>query len=378
MRRGALAALLLLLALLTGCAHAGEVENQAYALVLGVEAGNGGGIALTIRIPRIGKRGGAEDAGEEPYLLLSAEGDSYVQALERLQWATARELNLSHLKLIIVSRALAASEPFPALIRQIAQTRHLYTTAGFIVCEGSAKAFIEGQQTILGTRMSSEISAMFRHYAAHGYIPHAAFADLYYATLSGGSDPTGIWGFLDSGEPSQQTREAAAIIGGDEDGLRQSAQTASSRQYLGAAVLRDGRLVTHLDARETLYLNLLTENLDSFSYAHGGRDYTLACMRRPKQTVRLDGDRVTVGVTLWLSCEDAASEAALKALAEDMSGALAAMIRRCQQAGIEPFGFTEHAAARFLTVDAWQRFNWRSRWPSADVEVRVHIAGSGN
>ena len=379
MRNLALIILLFTILPLAGCGSAAEVEHQAYALVLGVDETAGGGIALTIRIPRIGRTGGnAEDnGGSEPYLVLSAEGGSYAQALEHLQWATARELNLSHLKLIIASRSLSASQAFVELIRQIAETRHLYTTAGFIVCEGEAKAFIEGQETILGTHLSSEIGAMFRHYADHGYIPRATFADLYYATLSGLSDPTGIWGFLDEGDTPDETREAAALIGGDAKALREGAQTASSRQYLGAAVFREGRLARRLDARDTLCLNLLTARVDSFTYACNGTDYALSAMRRPQRRVRIDGDGVTVSAVLWLSSEDDASRQALEALKRDLPATLEAMIRRCQRSGIEPFGFAERAAARFLTLSDWRRFNWRERFPTAQVEVTVHIAAPG-
>lgn len=372
-----LALCLALAALLTGCSSTGEVENQAYALVLGVERAGGGGIALTIRIPRIGKSGpDAQEAGSEPYLVIAAEGDSYPQALERLQWAAARELNLSHLKLIIVSGALAASEDFPGLIRQIAETRHLFTTAGFIVCEGSARDFIEGQETILGTRMSSEITAMFRHYASHGYISRSTFADLYYDTLSGLGDPTGIWGFMDAGEQAQSDAEATAIIGNDGDALNRATLTASSRQYLGAAVFRDGRMVLRLDAGETLCLNLLTAKLDSFTWESGETRHTFSCARRPGRRVTLRGDAVSLEATVCLTCEDPASREALDAVAQDMSEALRAMVRRCQRANVEPFGFTERAAAHFLTLGDWRRFDWRGRYPDAVATVNVRISGA--
>ena len=363
---------------LCGCSTTGEVENQAYALVLGVETAEAGGIALTIRIPRIGKTGSNSEGQEsEPYLVLSAEGDGYAQALEHLQWAAARELNLSHLKLIIVSESLAESEAFPRLIRAIAETRHLYTTAGFVVCEGSAKDFIEGQETILGTRLSSEITAMFKHYASHGAIPSASFADLYFATLSGLSDPAAIRGFLDEGE-APQSDEAAAIIGGSPDAMRRTAQTASARQYLGAAVFRDGRLAARLDAADTLYLNLLTSRLDSFAYACDGKAYTLSCVRCPGCRVTVDGGDVDIAVSLWLTCEEDATREALNAVAQSLKGELEGMIRRCQQMDIEPFGFAERAAMRFLTVEDWRRFDWRARYPAARVSVAAHIACSGS
>ena len=373
-----LAAFLLTAFLLNGCAAVSEVENQAYALVLGIEGSPDGAITLTIRIPRIGQKSGGDESGsgDEPYLVLSAEGGQFTQALEHLQWAAARELNLSHIKLIIVSEDLARSEVFPSLIREVAETRHLYTTAGFVVCRGSAQAFIEGQETILGTRLSSEINAMFRHYASHGAIPRATFADLYYDTLSGTIDPVGIMGFLDQEEATQDV-EAGAVVEGSYNSLKDKTQTASARQYLGTALFHGGRMVGTLDARETLYLNLLTSKLDSFTYGMNDMDHVLSCVRVPHCGVHISGNETQLFSEIWLTCEDTLSREMANVMETDMASELDSLILKCQQDGLDPFGFGERAAPHFLTLKNLQRWNWSEHYPSSSISVRVHISCSG-
>jgi len=364
--------LCLICAVLTGCAVTGEVENQAYVLVLGVDEAQGGGIALTIRIPRIGQGGGdgggdGEPGGAEPYLVISASGDSYAQALENLQWAVARELNLSHVKLLIASEALASDARFPGLISEIAETRHLYTTAGFIVCEGRAVDFIEGQETLLGSHLSSDIDAMFRHYFAHGYIPSATFADLYYATRSCYSDPVGIWGFPDTGE-----KPAAAVLEPEESRLNAATKTASSRQYLGAALFRRGALAGRLDASETLCLNLLTGRVNAFSFESGGRAWALSSALATKIDVRTDGDRPRIAVRVALTSADPGDP---RALEDDLARSIGDTIAKCQRLGVEPFGFAERAAGRFPTLPEWLDYDWRSRFAQAEVSVAVRVSG---
>ena len=369
MRRLALIPLLCLIgAVASGCAVTGEIENQAYALVMGVDIAPDGGIELTIRIPRIGQGGGKEDAvGKgEPYLRISAAGDDYPQARENLQWAVARELNLSQLKLLIVSEALASDARFPDLIREIAETRHLYTTAGFVVCEGRARAFIEGQEILLGSHLASEIDAMFRHYAAHGFIPSATFADLYYATQSCYSDPTGIWGFPDAGE-----QPASAVIEADERALNEETATSSSRQYLGAALFRDGRLLARLDAEETLCLNLLTGRVDAFSFEAGGAARELSSALPTRVRVATDGEKPRIDVRVSLTGANALDAGPAEAA---VARALARVIERCQRLGAEPFGFAARAAARFPTLQAWQAYDWRSRFAEAEVRVEVRVS----
>ena len=369
MRRVLVLMLLMIIPALTGCAVTGEVENQAYALVMGVDKTLAGGIDLTIRIPRIGHgdSGGEGAVGKgEPYLVLTAGGDDYAQAMEHLQWAAARELNLSHLNLLIVSEALATGADFPALIREIATTRHLYATAGFVVCEGRAGDFIEGQETLLGSHLSSDISAMFRHYAAHGFIPGSTFADLYYATLSCYSDPTGLWGFPDSGEQA-----AAAVIETDESSLNAQTKTASSRQYLGTALFRDGVCVGRLDGVETLCLNLLTRRVDAFGFEADGRVWALSSALPPRVRARRDGDKMRIDVSVSLVSENPGDPAGAEAA---VARAITQVVDKCKALRVEPFGFAAKAAARFATLDDWLGYDWRARFPRADVRVAVHIA----
>ena len=376
MRGLALLMLLPVALLLAGCgATTGEVENQAYALVLGIDRKETGDIELTIRIPRIGHDGGGESEGGNsgsPYLVLAAAGEDYPQALEHLQWTAARELNLSHVKLIVASEALASGEAFPALISQVAETRHLFTTAGFVVCEGRARTFIEGQEIILGSHLSGELSAMFRHYAAHGYIPRATFAGLYYATRSCYSDPTGIWGFMDAGE-----QPAAATITDDGDRLNRGTLTASARQYLGTALFREGRMVGRLTAGETLLLDLLTGRVDTFSYDVDGATCMLSTLTGPRRRVKLDGDALTLEADIFLTSEDSSDPALLDRAGAALSRETEALIRHCQSLGAEPFGFAAPAAARFPTYQRWIDWNWRAHFARAAVNIRVNIRPSG-
>ena len=123
MQRMRLAALIVLLALLLGgCQDTGEVENQAYVLVLALDAVGDGGLALTARVPKIGKsdaQGDKGDSGSSPYLTFSVTAPSWSAALDALQWATPRRINLSHIEMIVASEALASQPSFPELMNAV-------------------------------------------------------------------------------------------------------------------------------------------------------------------------------------------------------------------------------------------------------------------
>ena len=341
---------------LSGCAMNGGVENQAYALVMGVDRTEAG-IALTIRIPRIGHSAGdtnSQSQDSDPYMSLSASGGTYGEALEALQWVCARELNLSQLKLLIVSEDLAASQDFHDLARSIALTRHLYTTAALVVCEGRAGAFVVSLETILGTRLSSEIAALFRHYAAHGFIPLGTFADMVYASDSCYSDPVAVLAGL-----------------GAEDGT----QPDGRQRYLGGAVFRDGRLRQKLDIQETLCLDLLRDRVRTFSWTCMGQSYPLTGLFRPSHRVSIDGGHVSVDVGVTLASEKELKAEERAALEADIGRALDGFIATCQRAGTEPFGFAAKAALRFPDFPAWLAFDWSARFAQASVKVDVKVSG---
>ena len=95
---------------LSGCGASRQVENQAYILVMGLDLSEDGELVITALSPKIsgggGDEGGSSGSGSESgdYLHLSVRGESYERALERLNWAVPRTLNLSQLKLIVFSQ----------------------------------------------------------------------------------------------------------------------------------------------------------------------------------------------------------------------------------------------------------------------------------
>lgn len=371
MRIARLTALLTALCLaLCGCSISREVEHQAYVLVMGLDKADGG-VELTIRIPKIGmsKGDGGDDAS--PYLVFGARGSDFSQALEAMQLAVPRELNLSHLKLLIVSEALAGDAAFPTLINRVAEQPHLYTTARFVVCEGSAKAFVEAQKTVIGTRLSAEIDAEFTHYAEHGAIPDTTFADVYYASNSIYSDPIATRGFFAEGVEESQP---ALLTVDPSESPGVLAEAPSKEFFAGTAIFRDGRLAGRLDAAETLLLNLALGKRETFAYDCGGKAYWLTPEGSPDRRVEIDDGAVRVGLSLRLSTIDAVSPEEARCIEGEIAAALEALIQKCQRVRLEPFGFAETAAGHFLTVPEWLAFDWRERFAAAEVEARVALS----
>ena len=361
--------LLLLAALsLSGCRVTGEVENQAYVLVLGVDRQPGGELQLTARVPQIGKSGD-DSEGSGGYLAFSAGGGDWPQALEALEQITPRPINLSHIELLVVSEALAQEEGFGKLAANIAETPHLYTTARLVVCEGSARAFIDTQETVIGTRLSSEIDAMLNHYAERGYIPESSLAEAYYALKGFYGDPVAIHGTVpEASQPAVSLTQPQSFDGDEASPMKQ--------RYSGAALFSNGRMVGTLPPAQTALLNLARGGNAALPFECEGSRYTLTPNGTARRTVDIENGRVTLGIHLrFTTLDDVCAEDARR-LEFEIERAITDVIQRCQALDSDPFGFADTAAAQFSTISDWLSFDWRSRYGSAavqaDISIRAH------
>lgn len=361
--------------MLAGCSDMANLEDQAYVLVLGADISDGGMIELSIQIPKLGSSGESQSGGnsgkDSSYLIISAKGKSYQDALEALKWSATRELNLSQIKMIVVSEALSKSSAFSPVVTAIAETYHLYTASRFVICEGSASEFISGHETVLGAQLSDELDAMFDHYTELGCIPSANFADVYYAMRSIYSDPMVIWGFP-SPESKTDDKPAAAMLGSDAE-MKSMTKTPSSRHYLGSVVIKDGMFAEKLNAHHTLFANLIAGNISTFSYDLNGQTYQLAALERPRTKVTIYEGRAKISIKLRLSAIAQNSSLERNDVAPAIKQDIIDTIAHCQNIGIEPFGFAGKAASNFLTIDRWRAFDWHKCFSNADKEVSVQV-----
>ena len=115
MRSYKIAILALLCALLSGCTQARQVESIAFAVILGADLTEDEGIELTVQIPKVGGGSESEESSSgEPsdYLIASARGATFTDALMALEITVPRDLTLTQIKLLVVSERWRAMRNF--------------------------------------------------------------------------------------------------------------------------------------------------------------------------------------------------------------------------------------------------------------------------
>ncbi len=369
---------MLLVAALSGCSAAQQPENQAYAISLCADHAEAGKLLIGVTVPISG--GGGKDGGSSPeYGQIYATTGSFSAAMEVIQSTTPFALNLSQLQSIIVSRELAQSQDFETFVQDIMSTNHLFSSTEIIVCQGSAQKFMENEKPQISGLLSLELETSYEHYALQGYVPTSKLSDVYYQGTSIYGDPICMLAATvdestpksgGSGEAKQTAAASDETLG---DVLPQDMPVISigKNRYLGAALLKSKRMVGELDGEQTRWVKVLSGNLTSFSLIVDGSPMRIKIHGRPKIRVDASADAPKITVDLWIQPIPLRELPELDRITRKIEKDIQSMLDIIQPLGVDPVGFAETAAMKFLTVDDFQRYNWSERFKSAEIEINV-------
>ena len=227
-----------------------------------------------MQIPKAGgsaqEEQGAE-SGTSDYLIASAQGATFTDALAALEITVPRDLTLTQVKLLVVSEALARHEKFFNFAESLAKLDQSCASAYFAVCRGDAGDLCanSGRSSACASRWDT------RHVRSSQdarYITGATFADFYYQGVSVFSDPVAILCATAPEAPAER-REHGALDDLTPENV--PATSENENEYVGAALFRDGLMVGYLDGLETCLLNAIYGASVFFSYSFEGMPVSL-------------------------------------------------------------------------------------------------------
>lgn len=372
--------LCILLVSLSGCSSLNQVEKLAFAEVMGIDINDHGEIEVCIEVAKItGQQSDGGSSNSDSPLIYSASGKNIDEALSMLQWSVPRRLDLSQMKLIVVSEALAQDSQFKSAASTIMATPRLYTAARLAVSKGSAKEFIAAEKPVIGTRLSTELTATFDDYILNGYIPDTNFADFYLRNQSVYSDTLVTYAETSkapvaSPTDAEQAKPASAIL--PEESMLDKTETQHSNRYLGAAVFHQGKMIGKLSSEEFLYCKILSGGKQAFPYSIDHQTVGLTTLGSPSITMNLNSDPIQIDIALRFSIVSSSRSVQIPRLEDALKKSVLRSIDTCRKLKSEPFDFAEIAARHFLTVADWEAFDWNSQFLKSDIHVNVKVHDS--
>lgn len=367
-KRAMIAALLTLVCLTFSSCGYPPTERQTFPICLTLDLTKDGKIQFGIQAPQNGQ---ASDGGAAPaYNILSATGDTTMDALRILAASTPYPLNFCQLRLLIIGYELAATTELRGLLRELEQLPTMRPNAFVMVALGNALKVMDAQKPDFGMRLSTHLNLLFERLLEEDMLPDSTLSacvrelgenriDLLLSICalnsqlvpeeqkqSEGGGESGGGGSGGSGGSGQDSKSAFAVgqvwsmdLLPDELIAGMLPRTSNNPiEYLGCATVSDGRVSGLLNARDT--------------------QLVLHALRQAKRKVAIEGDRVQLQI--WVK-ED-------EHLYENRDLLLQA-VKRLQLLDCDALGFGGESAHSFYLNAEWEALDFRRKYEDAEVVV---------
>jgi len=390
MRKVKLLLLILSLTLLTGCFDKVELEDLAYVVVIGIDKGADNGFEVTYQIgnPQVGSsdRVQAEEPASE-IITMNVPDLATVRDLANV--SVSREVTYAHLKAIITGEELTRSKESLTLLDAVLRDQAIKQDVMLIVSKEKASEFIRGNKHELETRPHKHYEFMSRRWEETGLVPNSTLLKFFPRILG----DAGL--FLST---YATTKKSKTHYGYEDEYLagQVKKEGGNSMQMIGAAVLKEGRMIGTLNGEEVKITLLLRPNTVRSSmlasYADPlAKDKRIAASwsktepTKIKMDLSTDIPKVDVVVPIKMEIlsiasgidyvEDLKKQKLLKeAIARSLEQKSMKVVKKTQQEFKgDPFQWYLIARKQFWTLAEYKKYNWMKKYPTAEVRVKYDI-----
>lgn len=318
-----------------------QPEHQAYVLFLGLENTGDGQIKISALCPKIAGESQAE------YQLFEAEAGTITKAFQALERTIPRHVVYVQLKSLLLTPEFAARDQMSELVYYLLLGAEYYSDAWVMICDESPSGFLADYKPAIGTRLSASIQATMANSSALNMVPDAHLADL----LDGWN---GVYGDVPAIACSIETF-------GDTPSIHPE----------GAALFSGTQLSLTLDAEETALLNWLRGDVNEIQLTDGDNVISITPELPPKVVFDREENRIRIsGHFVQHKQADSIRVSQVQYLLEDR---IMQLVRKCQQAGSEPFRFSEYAAMGCTDLEDFLAWNFRSYYENASVTMHAVV-----
>lgn len=387
------AAMLALLVLLpaAGCWNYREPDDVAWVTAIGLDRGRENLLRVTLQVavPKDIGGGGEEGGGGgggSGFFVTAMDVPSIDSALETMNAFVDRQGDLTHTKVVVISRELAEEDVsrYFMTLNRFWQFRPATTV---LISQDPAEKTIRRAQPILELNPGKYWELVTQGWKYTEFIPRDGFRVVDANLRTPGAAPLVPLVGLEreeEGPPDRTFKSKGEQIAGD-----LARKGGVKVEFFGAAVFRDGRMVGTLNGNETGMVKYIRmTNKRTIKHVadprQPGRLIVLRVTPRAQPDVEIDlrGDgpphiRAVIpveaniisiqGATEW---DDPARIPQLEALvARSFNKEARTTVERVQEMDADVFGFGWRAKQLFWTWKEWEDYRWDDKFGHADIEI---------
>lgn len=393
--------------ILTGCYDAVEIDDEVYALVIGVDKGATNKLQLTIQYPTYKSSGASQGGGMssaggkgnpnalEGGNVHTIEASTILEGIEMYGMAVSRRVSLLHAKMLVFSEEFAR-EGVGDYLAPIARYRETRRTMLVGVVRGKAEDFIKENTSDIGDSLSKSIELMITQSKNTSFFPEVRFNDFYKNMLSPYESAIAEYiGINEFNKIPEMEKPNEAPINIDEGFIPGNLprKNVTKREYAGTAVFSGDKMVGYLDSYETRYYlmvmgkykrGILTIN-DKHKPGYA-IPVDIRLGRGPKVKGHFENGKPIIDIKLNIEADIGAIQSRInyeKAdMIEDLNSQISTQIENGIRNTIEKaqkdlkadiFGFGHKMVDYFSTIQEWEQYNWFPRFPEATVNVNVSV-----
>jgi spore germination protein KC len=406
---------------LLGCYDSKELDEKTFLTMIGVDVGTEHPLKLSLQFEKLTEQdkssNDTEDKSTSNTEVVSEEVDTIFTGQGLLTIATSRQYENAHTKIVVFSEEVARSKQFQQYVSSIYRNHSVRGISYIMITKGKAEDFLKEDQLMTNTYTAKAVEILMRQTNYNAYFPRVTIDNAYNEMKSSKRKViiplAAVNKQVEDSETeteegkNETTKDASKQKNGEkqpseekstEDDAYKAGELPRSgglaREVFGSAVLEGTKMIGELTGEETRILLMVRDEFKKADFSSKDPlkknqmiSLTVERARAPEIKVETKGERPVIHVRISLDGDVDSIFSTIdyerpqmkkileEAFEDDIKTHLDALIEKCQKEfKSDVFGFGRAAVMHFLTIDEWEKYNWRKAFPEAKVITEVSFA----
>lgn len=396
--------------LTTGCYNKKELDNLAYVIGIGADIGSGDNLEITYQIA-IPLKFSSNDGktGEENFTTYTVSAPSLYVGNSKVNALTSKEINLSHVKLIVYSEELAKND-LSGHINSLISNVSIRPKTTVAICKNSAKDFLKNITPDLESSPARYYELLFASQNHTNESAKSELIDFYTATTSVDRDSAII---LLSNKKSGDTSENSKKDGNNEDSKNSKQNILGStseeqniedtnsstndkensqKKFTGLAVFKGSKMVGEISQDLIMAHLILTNELEkgdiTVNDAKEKGKLASIFLKQEKNCkynviIKDNIPEITINIKLTghlrssTSTTDYLQKENKKILTSEIEKEIKALIdeylKTTQSYNADVAGIGKYVKQEFLTWNEFEKLKWNELYQKVNINVNVDV-----
>ncbi len=373
---------------LSGCYDSNDIEDLAYVIAIGIDKADGKNFKLTFQtaVPKSIAGGEGESVDIKTF-----KTDNFLSGLKKTSGYLDRQIDLSHVEIIVVSEEIA-KEGIIAFLNGLQNNIEIRPNVNIIVSAEGAQKYIESIQPKLSSSPAKYYELLFKSIEADFLVKDTQLEDYLYRAKNRSSQPVAIYTDVDkaisdkSGDDKPQ-EDSKKSEGGSE---KKDKKEQKSMAIKGLAVFNLDKMVGKLNEDEAMLFALMTTTKNKQIEIDDPLDKRFKVLGSVKKTkssmtkVILNNGKPQININLKLNIDIKAVQSDNDYDNPEKSAKLEIAYEEYLKKGLtdlfnktskefksDIFGFSQIAKRNFKTIDEWDKAKWEDKFPKAEYKLNI-------